>query len=192
MRYFESLRTMLLGFANEPIEPDYSDPQYIPIRQHKRGEGFTLNYHGRSVAVYQVWIYPDSFHSNVGYMSLQIQKQDDEIICLTFRVCSTSAYKTYEYTFNFLDGKPAVEMRVGRGANVTGERVRWEKVRCIDFVVFDLINLMLPPQILAYKPEFPRIYLSTADHPCFVCGASVPYSWETCNNCVHNRVGAVV
>jgi len=186
MKPFESLMTMLLGFADVHIEPDYSDPRYFPIRESRYGHNFTFYYHGRSVDDYTVWIYPDMFHHNAGYMSLRIQKSYNIVDCLTFRVCSQSAGMTYEYKFNFTEGTPAVEMRQGRGANVTGERVRWQTVRCINFVVFDLIELMLPPQIAAYKPKFGPHYGSKADKPCFVCGASVPWNWETCSDCYDN------
>lgn len=191
MNNFEPLRTMLLGFANEHIEPDYSDPRYYPIRVHKKGHGFTLDYHGRTVDNYEVWIYPDGYHHNAGYIGLRIQKTDGRVDCLTFRACATRAGMVYEYKFNFTEGKPAVEMRQGRGGSVTGERVHWQTVRCINFVVFDLIYLMLPPQILAYKPDPGPYYGSTADKPCFVCSATVPHNWETCGDCYNNVVAVV-
>jgi hypothetical protein len=185
--YFETIRTMLLGFASEPVEIN-TDPLCRPVIEDRTEDGFRLQFNGNPHD-YKVWISPVDFHSNVGYMSLHVTKDNDNnITCLVFRICSTSAGKTYEYKFNPFDDQPAVEMRIGHGANVTGERVRFEKVRCIDFVVFDLIDLMLPPQINAHRPAPGPYYpVSTADKPCFVCETTaVPYNWEVCSDCHDN------
>lgn len=192
MLNFTTLRTMLLGFAGEPIELNYTDPRYVPIRINKVEDGFRFQIHGWPID-YTAWISPYRYHSNTGYMGLHIQKTGDHIDCLTLRVCATSAGMVYEYKFNFTTGKPAVEMRQGRGRTVTGERVHFEKVRCIDLVIFDLINLMLPPQITAHRPEPGPYYGSTADKACFVCdNVMVPYNWEICGDCRGNVMVAAM
>lgn len=179
---FESLRSMLLGFANEPVTPDYSDPRYVPIRLSKSGDGFNITFTGRPDN-YEAWIHPHRFHSNTGYMGLRIQKNDDVIRCLTFRVAAYNAGMTYEFKFNFDEGQPELELRQGRGANITGERVAFQKVQCIDLVVLDLVELMLPPQFLAYNPEIYRGTWGFVDKPCILCGASIRNNWYVCGDC---------
>src|SRR5437868_2942489 len=113
MLMFETLRSMLLGFANEDV-PTQSDTRYVPIMDRsKSGQGFSFQLTGYPHN-YDAWIYPDSYHSNTGYMSLRVQKFDNVVQTLTFRVAAYNAGMTYELKFNFGDGRPELEMRQGR------------------------------------------------------------------------------
>lgn len=188
MLNFRILQAMLLGFANEPVVHN-TDPRLILITENRIQDGFHLQFNGKTPENYHVWISPVKFHSNTAYMDLRIIKTNGHIDQLIFRVCATNAGMTYEYTFNFIEGMPNVEMRQGRGTNVTGERVTFKTMRCIDLVVLDFIEGKLPPQILAYRPEPGPYYpASTADKPCFVCNTVIlPYNWEICDACRTNN-----
>lgn len=179
---FKTLRATLLGFAGEPIELNHPDSQRLPISGSKVDKGFRFEFSGQPQS-YEVWISPNMYHSNVGYMGLRIRKTADRIDQLVFRVCASNAGKTYEYTFNFIEGMPLVSMRQGLGGSVSGNYVRWQPVRCIDRIVFDLIELMMPPQMIAHRPKPEGYNRSTARKPCFVCGNMVLGNWETCGDC---------
>lgn len=183
MLNFDAFMIMLIGFAQEPIEPDRSDSRYLPIRQVRIDGDFRFQYYGHP-RNYSVWISPASSPlNNLGYMGLQILSSHGRLDQLVFRVCSASANRTYEYAFNFIEGAPRVKMRQGSRASIRGENVLWEEVRCIDFVVFDLIEHMLPPQITAYRPEPLPYNRSTAKRPCFVCGNATSLHAGTCDDC---------
>lgn len=186
----ETLRDMLLGFAGEPVHPDYSDPRYIPIREKRNESGFAVDLHGYPHN-YEAWIHPNGFHYNAGYMGLRVQKGPAlmGVTSLTFRVVAENAGMVYEYKFNFGTGQPPLEMQQGRGGNVHGERVHLRKVRCIDLVVLDLISLMLPPQFEKHRPPFRTSYM-TRYKACISCGLNqIQDHWTVCDDCRYN--GAV-
>jgi len=190
---FETLRAMLLGFANEPVQTQ-PDPRYAPIMDRsKSGDGFTFNIHGYPDN-YNVWIYPDSFHSNTGYMGLRVHKGPAlmGITHLTFRIAAYNAGMVYAYKFNFGVGQPELEMHQGRGYSITGERVSYERVSCIDLVVLDLIEIRLPPQLEKYRPEVYVPKWGVDKKPCILCGTSIPNNWYLCAECHPARAVTVV
>lgn len=198
MLNFESLRTILLGIAADPTkafgEPTYkpdSDPRYMPIREGWDHDGWGIDVLGY-VHDFNTWIYTNRCGGNTRYFGLNaMRERGSEVMfsSLTFRVVAYNAGMTYEYKFNFSKDKPKLEMREGHGVNVTGERVRFRQVPCIDLVVLDLIEKMMPPQAWVYVSTITSS--ATGTKPCMVCDErEIPRHHTLCSTCSSDRVGA--
>jgi hypothetical protein len=180
---FETLRSMLKGFANEPVEPDYSDSRFLPIRGTERRDGYTVQRFG-TPDDYQVLMSPLGYPNPSGYMGLRIQKPGGELHCLTFRVAASNADATYQYKFNFIEGRPELEMAISRGVDVTGESALFRVVHCIPLVVLDLIDMTLPPQLADHRPQASAAgNWITQYKPCILCAATIPDSYYMCSGC---------
>jgi hypothetical protein len=197
MLNFESLQTILLGIATDPysafgdptIKPD-PDPRYVPIQETWYLEGWSIQSYGDSQR-FAMWVYPDHSGSNTKHFGLDVTRErGNEVVIdtLTFRVVAYNARTTYEYKFNFSEGMPPLEMRQGHGTNVTGEGVRFRPVPCIDLVVLDLIEKMMPPRAWTYLPAG---FSSTGGtKPCILCATQINVRDTLCSDCLSNRVGA--
>lgn len=183
---FETLKEMLVGYVHANIPaPDLSDSHYIPIREWKHNEqGFDFQTAGKTPEDYETWIYPHSGSGgNTSYLGLRVERNGTRLRRITLRAAAYSADRTYELKFNFSRELPALEMRQGCGANVTGERVHFQRVRCVDLLVLDLLELMLPPQIKAHRPEIYLADWGNKRKPCIACGASIRNNWTVCALC---------
>lgn len=200
MLNFEALRIILLGIAADPYkafgEPTTSS-DFVPhsrsirLREEWSIDGWHVESFGY-VDDHSMWIFSDQSGSNTRHFGLRVKHERDQevmISVLTFRVVAHNAGMIYEYTFNFSDGMPKLEMRQGPGVSVTADQVNMRPVPCIDLVVLDLIEKMMPPQAQVYLPT--GINSTGSTKPCILCDDEIHHHDIMCSKCRTERLGAV-
>lgn len=192
MLLFETLRAMLLSFAGQRPEHAPGLLGHNKVQDDWSGHGFTITVNGWADD-YAIRIRPQNAAvrvDNTDWMVLHVDKDEKDpakINSLTLRVTAQNAGKTYQFKFNFMDGRP-LEMSQGPvPVNQPLPRALM-RTRCFDFTVLDLVELMLPPQILLHRTE-PFLTASRSGmKPCILCATPVAQDFHVCEGCRPNKM----